>query len=229
MDRESKVEIAEALGISRFKVARLLDLAHEAGLVRIEIAPHGVLDVDLSAAVKDAFGLRHCAIVLADSLAETRRRLGRVAGDLLSELVGPDDVLGFPWARSIADLVAALDDLPPIPVVQLSGSLVLPGESSSPVDLVRQAAALAGGESHLYFAPMLLDDAASASVLRRQASVADALAQVHRVTIAVVGVGTWGPGTSTVHDVLTPAEREELAALGVVAEVAGVSATSSAP
>ena len=46
----SKVDIADQLGISRFRVARLLDSARESGLVRIEIGlPGGALDAGLSA------------------------------------------------------------------------------------------------------------------------------------------------------------------------------------
>src|ERR1700678_737505 len=51
----SKVDIAERLGISRFRVARLLDSARESGLVRIEIGlPGRVLDAGLSAGVCSA-------------------------------------------------------------------------------------------------------------------------------------------------------------------------------
>ncbi len=37
LDGRSKVEIAEEFGLSRFKVARLVDLAQDSGLVHIEI------------------------------------------------------------------------------------------------------------------------------------------------------------------------------------------------
>ena len=56
----SKVDIADQLGISRFRVARLLDSARESGMVRIEIGlPGGSLDAGLSAELCSAFGLRH--------------------------------------------------------------------------------------------------------------------------------------------------------------------------
>jgi DNA-binding transcriptional regulator LsrR (DeoR family) len=42
------------------------------------------------------------------------------------------------------------------------------------------------------------------------------------VTIAVVSIGAWSPGLSTIYDAVTPAERESLTALGVHAELAGV-------
>jgi DNA-binding transcriptional regulator LsrR (DeoR family) len=42
------------------------------------------------------------------------------------------------------------------------------------------------------------------------------------VTVAVVGVGEWAAGESTIHDLLSPAEQRELTDQGVLGEVAGV-------
>ena len=47
LDGASKSEIAIELGISRFKVARLLDKARRDGIVRIDIDPLPELDLDL--------------------------------------------------------------------------------------------------------------------------------------------------------------------------------------
>ena len=57
LDGRSKTEIAEEFGLSRFKVARLIETARATGLVRIEIGHRGLIDVDLSARVQEAFGL----------------------------------------------------------------------------------------------------------------------------------------------------------------------------
>src|SRR5260370_5760340 len=55
----SKVNIADRLGISRFRVARLLDSARDAGMGRIEIGlPRGSLDAGLSAEPCSAFALK---------------------------------------------------------------------------------------------------------------------------------------------------------------------------
>jgi hypothetical protein len=43
------------LGLSRFKVARLLGTARASGLVRIEIADPDMIDVDLSARLEGAY------------------------------------------------------------------------------------------------------------------------------------------------------------------------------
>ena len=191
LHHRSKVEIAEELGISRFKVARMLDAAREMGLVRIEIVRQGTLDLDLSAHV-------------------------------LQEVVTARDVIGLPWSRTVHAVVGALESLPPVEVVQLTGAIVLPDFDSSAVDIVRRASRLADGTSRVFYAPFVLDDAASAEALRRQPPVAEGLARASSVTIAVVGIGAWAPGESTIHDLLGAEERDELAQAGVVGELAGV-------
>jgi DNA-binding transcriptional regulator LsrR (DeoR family) len=220
---ESKVDIAAALGISRFKVARLLDLAHELGIVRIEIARDEVVDLELSERLREDWGLRHCAVVLghgADPVA--RGELGRTAAELLCEVVTDKDVLGLPWARSVSDMILAIEACPAIPVVQLSGSLVVPAETTSPVDIVGRIARVAGGDAKLFYAPLVLDDAESAAVMRRQPSIAKAMAAATRVTIAVAGIGAWSAGQSTVFDTISPEDRVEASAAGVIGEVMGI-------
>jgi DNA-binding transcriptional regulator LsrR (DeoR family) len=69
---------------------------------------------------------------------------------------------------------------------------------------------------------MILDDAETAAAIRRQADVADALALVSSVTIAMVSIGAWAPALSTIYDACSPAERADIARLGVIAEMAGV-------
>jgi DNA-binding transcriptional regulator LsrR (DeoR family) len=93
----SKVDIADRLGISRFRVARLLDSARESGMVRIEIGlPGGSLDAGLSAELCTAFGLRQAFVFnFPDEEAELRHRLGAAVGQVLTDLITPQDVLGM--------------------------------------------------------------------------------------------------------------------------------------
>jgi len=48
LEGASKSEIAQELGLSRFKVARVLDHARSSGLVRIELHYEGEINLDLS-------------------------------------------------------------------------------------------------------------------------------------------------------------------------------------
>lgn len=224
LEGESKVEIADRLGISRFKVARMLEAAREQGLVRIEISPADGLDLDTSAQLQERLGLTCCAVLAADpgQLEETTAALGRVAARLLAEILTPADVLGLPWSRSVLAMTAHLRDLPPVRVVQLSGAMEVPGMDASAVDIVRAAAKATGGSASIFHAPFVLDDIESAQAVRRQSSVAAGLAAAADVTHAVVGVGAWAPGSSTVYAAAGEATRATVAAAGVVGETAGV-------
>ena len=221
IDGESKVDLATSLGVSRFKVARLLESARDSGMVRIDIiAPLGI-DVDRSARLAGALGLRHC-VVVPGSGPQAGPGVSAAAAALLTEVIADTDVLGLPWSRSVSQMVGALERLPQIPVVQLSGAMVTPEEDSSSVDVVRRAAQIAGGGRHVFYSPLLLDDAASAEVMRRQPPVREALDHVDRVTLAVIGLGAWAPGMSTIHEVLSAAERAAVTEAGAVGEGAGV-------
>src|SRR5487761_665486 len=220
----SKVDIADRLGISRFRVARLLDSAREAGMVRIEIGlPGGSLDAGLSAELCSAFGLRHAfAFDFSDEDEPAlRHRLGEAAGQALMDIVTPGDVLGMSWSRSLSGLAAAVTRMPPCPIVQLTGA-VPPPDGRDLLDLVRSVARIGGGPAHVFYAPMVVDDAETAYAIRRQADVAGAFALVPSVTMTMLAIGAWAPGLSTIYDALSQPERDDIARLGVCAEMAGV-------
>jgi DNA-binding transcriptional regulator LsrR (DeoR family) len=220
----SKIDIADRLGISRFRVARLLDSARDAGMVRIEIGlPGGSLEAGLSAELCSAFGLKHAFVFNFpdDDEQALRQRLGEAAGQALTDLITPGDVLGMSWSRTLSRLAAALTQFPPCPIVQLTGA-VPPPDGRDLLDLVRSVARVGGGPAHVFYAPMILDDEQTAAAICREGDIAAAFALVPSVTIAVVAIGAWAPGLSTIYDAITPAERDALAALGVRAELAGV-------
>jgi DNA-binding transcriptional regulator LsrR (DeoR family) len=224
LDGRSKIEIATEFGLSRFKVARLLDDARASGLVRIEIGHPGAIDIELSGRLMDALGLQHC--VVTDTPDEhpvaIREHLGAAAAELLTELITPDDVLGLSWARSVSAMATSVRRLATVPVVQLTGALSRPGVDDSSIELVRDVARVSGGPAYYFYAPMAVPDAATARALRRQPEVAQALARISSVTKAVAGVGAWAPEQSTLYDATGEAERAELAGRGVSADVSGI-------
>ncbi len=223
-DGTSKSDIADQLGLSRFKVARLLDEARESGLVRIELDYRGEINLDLSVQLGQAYGLRHCLVVESpeDDVALLRTSLGRASARLLTEIVGPDDVLGLAWARALAAMRAHLTRLAPCAVVQLTGALSRPDVDESSIEIVRDVARISQGPAYYFYAPMVVPDAATARVMRTQPEVARAIARFGTVTKAVVGLGAWKAGLSTVADFLSDAERREMYEQGVRAELCGI-------
>ena len=227
LEGKSKIQIAEEFGVSRFKVARVLETALERDLVRIEISVPANLDAERSDALRARFGLRHAVVVESPTdgtgtgpLDDTDpENLGEVAADLLGELVTEGDVLGLAWGRSTIHMAAALKHLPPCTVVQLTG-VYDPGTAErGSVEAVRRAAAVSGGEAHPIYAPMLLPDAATAAALRGQTSITSAFEYFDKVTVAAVSIGSWEPGVSTIYDMLSEEERAHYSSLGVAAEM----------
>ncbi len=227
LEGKSKIQIADEFGVSRFKVARVLETALERDLVRIEIRVPAELDAERSDALRARFGLRHAVVVespteandAADDAAADPENLGEVAADLLGELVTDGDVLGLAWGRSTIHMAAALRHLPPCTVVQLTGVYDAGTADRGSVEAVRRAAEVAGGEAHPIYAPMLLPDRATAAALRSQTGISRAFEYFDKVTVAAVSIGSWEPGVSTVHDMLSDAERDHYSSLGVVAEM----------
>jgi DNA-binding transcriptional regulator LsrR (DeoR family) len=221
LDGRSKSEIAEEFGISRFKVARILDQAKEAGLVRIEIRPPAGIDDALSEQVRRAFGLRHVVVVDGEGHTEVELRsvLAHTATALLSEIVTEDDVVGIGYGRTLTIMAQTMDALAKCPIVQLTGALLGVNRDENSVELVRQISARNGGPAYPMYTPQVLPDATTAATLRRQPEVAETYRQFAKLTKAVVAVGSWTPPSSQLYDSLTEAERDELLAQGVAAEV----------
>jgi DNA-binding transcriptional regulator LsrR (DeoR family) len=223
LEDQSKSAIAQELGMSRFRVARLLESARREGIVNIEIRSNGSVDTSLSLRLQSAWGLRHCVVldVPEDDDTQLRTRLGEAAAALLLDVVTPVDVLGMAWSRSLSAVGDALTTFVPCHVVQLTGALSRP-DGSDILGLVRRVAVVGRGTPHVFYAPMVMPDAASARVLRRQPDVIKAAALVPKVTVAVVGVGAWQAGLSTIYDSVPLADRDRVTRAGVIAEISGV-------
>jgi len=228
LDGKSKTEIAGELGLSRFKVARLLEAARMSGLVRIEIVDPGTINIGLSADLQAAFGLAHAVVIdtPGGDLGTLRRDLGQAAAALLTEIVADDDILGLAWSRAVSEMANAIVGLPDVPVVQLNGALLQPDTLLRPgdnsVDLVRNVTRISGGAAHFFYAPTIVPDPATARALEKQPEIARTFAMFGSVTKAVVGVGLWAAGESTVYDATPPSLRRQLLRRGVCGEVCGV-------
>jgi DNA-binding transcriptional regulator LsrR (DeoR family) len=220
LERRSKLEIAEELGVNRFKVARLLERAHSSGLVHIEIRdPEGV-DAALSERLADALGIER-AIVLAVA-TDLMSQIGALAARYLADVIQPEATVGIAWSRSTQALVEHLAPAPPCTVVQLCGVITQAEGEEQNVELVRRAARTLGARPMTFYAPLVVSEPAVATALKRQAGIAEALRACDHLDVAVIAVGQWEPGESTVHDALSPAEQAVFAKRGAVAESAGM-------
>jgi DNA-binding transcriptional regulator LsrR (DeoR family) len=228
IDGKSRVEIADELGVSRFKVARMLEAAHASGMVTVTVSTPGPIDTDLSMRLKDAFGLTRALVVTTplETPDVIQLYLGRVAATLLREVVRAGDVVGLTAGRTLGVMARQLTSIAPCDVVQLAG--VAGSIQSTAVEVIRRVSQVAGGEAFTMFAPLVTSDPESAVAIRRQHDVGRTLAQLERVTVAMTAIGSWDPADSQMFDnpAISAERRERLLARGVQADLGAVVVTA---
>jgi DNA-binding transcriptional regulator LsrR (DeoR family) len=219
---KSKVTIAAELGLSRFKVARLLGRARAEGLVTVTVRDPDLLDHELSDRLAAVLGIRRVLVADAPEPQHWLEAVAALAALHLQQIVTRDSVLGIAWSRATRALADRLTSLPPCTVVQLCGVLAQAHGEEHNVELVRKIAQQSGGAAFTFYAPLVLPDAVTARTLRAQPGIADALSECAHVSVAVIAVGQWQAGASTVFDALSMGEARSFTDRGVVAESAGM-------
>lgn len=218
----TKVQIAERLGISRFKVARCLDEARELGMVSITLNSNRPMS-ELSDALAKHLGLRGaCVVEVYGGANEVRAVVGRSAGTYLRSGLEDGEVLGIGWGRTLNTMFDNVQHLPHVEIVQLSGKFGGDVHNSA-AELTRRMAALTRGAVRVIPAPFFFDDARQATAVRRQAGVSLVVDGFNRITTAVVGIGAVLPTPISVAYSAVP-ERftERLLQSGGVGEVQGM-------
>jgi DNA-binding transcriptional regulator LsrR (DeoR family) len=218
--QQNKVEIAAALDVTRFKVARLLQQCLDNGIVHVTITPPGPGGSDIEQLLRTEYDLQHVVVVdppLHEPEPLARKRLGEAAAGLLMRLVTERDVVGFGWGRTMQATADAVTALPSCPIVQLGGMAGNLAENST--ELVRRLAAVSRGKAYPLYAPLLLPDGDTREGLLRQQGIAATVKRFADVTVAVVAVGSWDPPNSQLRTALSAAEQRRLTQLGVRAEV----------
>lgn len=221
LDGRSKVEIAARLSMSRFQVAKILDQAREAGVVAIEIRdPRSVSG--LADELAAGLGIPYVRVVdvPTDDDDEKAERLGIAVMELLRTLVRPDMTIGISWSRALDRAARFLPDLPPCDLVQLAGALQGLG-SGLLARMIAQVGQDPRVRTYPISAPLVVGAEATARDLMRLPEIADALARADHLDLAVVAIGAWQEGQSTVWDKVSPADREAGTAAGAVAEISG--------
>ena len=223
IDGAPKTVIAEDLGLSRFKVARLLNLAVSEGIVRFTIKAPLAYDTTLARDIQRKFDLKQVIVVRSSEHdrepAAIRQRVGAAAANLLGELISPDDVLGIGWGRTTSAMALQIERLARCSVVQMGG--IVGSSSENSLDVVRRVSEIGGGEAYPIFVPLVVGDKTTADGLRKEPSVEAAFRLFGSISVAAVAVGSWDPPASQMMQSLSPVDRQQLSEAGVVAEVLG--------
>ncbi|WP_459094820.1 sugar-binding transcriptional regulator [Devosia sp. A449] len=225
LDGLSKSEIANELGISRFRVARLIERAVRDGIVRIEFTyPVDEIDYELSAALQARTGLRGAVIVkdTGDDLELMLDSIGKVAASTIRDLASTSQILGIASTRVAEAMTRNLQPFANGAVVQLAGAWPGAVSGQTSVEMVHSIARISNSPSHSFYAPLIASDAEAAQAMRRQADVEKAAALFEQVTTAVIGLGALRDGQTSLWHSLTEQEIAEIRAGEAIGEICGM-------
>lgn len=221
IDGQSKVQIAKEMGISRFKVARILEHSLNDGLVTVKVQRSTSQASELAAQLRKRLNLRDCTVVDSGTWGNARQYVAAIGGAYLTTELTPTDIVGFSWGRTLAAMTNGLSYLPPIKAVQINGSVGndLP---ISPFEVLRNILMISGGPAETIVAPLMAENAKAAETIRNQTDVKRTFSCFSDLSVAILSVGSWQPQTSQLVNYLTVDERAELEHQKVVGEIAGI-------
>ena len=223
----SKVEIAARLGISRFRVARLIDQALADGLVRIEFRDVPAQHRELARRVEERWGLDLCVVAADAPEQPATPPLARLAALTLPDLVHPGDTVGVGSGAALAAVVRAVAPRsdPTVSVVQLVGgsSRIEPEHSAG--EVARRLAETLDAACHPLHAPASVESSALRDALLREPEIGATAQRFEDLSLALVGVGVIAADRGPTHpatvesSALAPADARAASARGAVGDL----------
>jgi deoxyribonucleoside regulator len=223
-------EVGKRLGVSRFKVGRLLDRALRESAVRIEIVHPAARLVALEDALVERFGLRGAVVVdapatgsPADDEQLARERVGGAAAAHLAAL-HPGGAIGVSWGRTMLELAARLRPgwTSATEIVQLNGAISRSARPTRAHEVVERFGTTTGAAIRLMAAPAIVGSPELRRALEEDHAVGETLAAARQAPTAVFGLGVFGPDSAHVASgYLDDADVAALEKAGAVGDVVG--------
>ena len=225
----SQQEIGDKLGISRFKVVRMLAEAKQLGVVRIAIEHNSTTTLELADQLTKRFGLKEAQVAptpQSGSNTEARRAVGIAAAGFLARiaLAKRPITVGLGWGRTLGHMADNLVGVtnPNITFVSLMG-LLNRANPTQPVDVCVRLAALTSGKAKLLPAPFILDDEEACDVILNQRLVKETMRTARSADYAITSIGECRDGAVLFEsDLFSDEQIKQLKENNVVADCCGV-------
>ncbi len=231
-EHKTQDEVGAILGLTRWKVGRLITQAREAGIVRIEIVHPRARRLQLERELRDASASRggalHDAVVVSAAGVKHRDELAdRVAGaaaDYLTAMRPVPRSLGISWGRTLQRVAEALGPgwSSGTDVVQINGGVSLNQRAGMAAATAATIAQKGRGATTLLPSPAILERVETKRAIEADRVVAEMLDHARRASVHLFSAGA--VDADSVHvasGYLTPADIAELLAKGAVGDVLG--------
>jgi DNA-binding transcriptional regulator LsrR (DeoR family) len=214
--------IADALGIGRVTVVRMLAEAKALGEVRIALSRGHAELAGLEAALRKAHGFDETMVApLSAPAADPTRPIGAALGDYVSSILRNDMKIGLGWGRTLNRSLEYLRErsLRGLSVVSLVGGVTYFAHDN-PAEFPSAFARAFNADCYLIPAPALVDSPATKAALIERCGLGAVHAFAGALDAVVVSVGSLG-GEATIarFELINEAERWLMREFGGVGEL----------
>lgn len=186
-------QIAKEEGISNSTVSRMVQRALNLGYVNISIDYPLLSNEELSEELKKAYGLRDVFLVpvVVDEPEAVLIDTCKAAAVALPSYIKSDMVIGTAWGKTMKCLASYIPDLQVehTKIVQLNGRC---NQMATPVgasDMLEAMTRQARGEGYMIPAPVVVDSAEMARMLRGDSGVRETLELTKNCDAAIFSIG----------------------------------------
>jgi len=222
-DNKTHDDIGTIMGLSRWKVARILQHAKDVGIVTIQIA-HVTTRVDtLERQIRGQFGI-DTVIVVDPTEGPALDAIRHEAATHLTQLAPSITTLGMSWGRTLTAVANALTDgwAEGIDIVQVNGGMSVLDTTQSASWTVAVVADRARGHAHVMPTPAIVQIPETADALRNDPTVSSVLDLARAADTIMFTVGVTSADSAHVRSgYLTTEHMSRLRDAGAVGDVVG--------
>ena len=191
-EKKTQEEIAVLLGISRFKVGRMLKKAIEEGIVSITINDPMSDLIEMEIALAKKYDLKKSIVVRTVTYnGETPfDQIGRAGARYLSRIASEYKMLGVTWGRTLRHMISNIDemDVGDLTIIQLSGGMgTIEGTDTNMLTMM--LGQKLGAKPLFLQSPVVVKDKQTKKALLKEKSVAEILSIARKTDLALVGIG----------------------------------------
>ena len=221
----SQLEIGEIMGISRWKVGRVIKDARARGLISIAInhPQSDLTEIEIKVAKK--FNLKQAIVV---DITEYDRvapldQLGQAGAQYLTSILDRHQILGVTWGITVSHVAKNLSqtDAKHLKLVQIGGGLGIIEGADNPA-LTMMLGQKLGAEAHLIQAPIIVQSKSIRDTLFEETRIRETIEIARKADLLMFGVGLIGPESLLWKSgLLTESDAAKLKKAGAVGAVCG--------
>jgi DNA-binding transcriptional regulator LsrR (DeoR family) len=214
--------IADALGIGRITVVRLLSEARAMNEVRISLSRDLAELSRLEIEMQKAYGIGEVIVApLSSSEADPRGAIAAAAGNFVSELLRPDMKVGLGWGQTLNRALNFVVEkpVPGLSVVSLLGGITR-ARQANPAEFAWQFSRIFLADCYLLAAPAIVDSAATKRTLIERCGLREVYEFANSLDAAIVSVGSMDANsTASVFGIVPERELKALRGAGAVGDL----------